>query len=422
MRSHTALPTLTLLILISGFLDALSAPHAFAQVQIKPDKEIHLNINEEMYLPGRRVQSVSIGNSSIAQVKISSSPHAVIIGGLSPGSTTLTLIKTGGSRTVYRIVVHGIDLQKLVTEIETMTQGIEGVVVQALDRDRVRIDGSVYSQRDLTRVQRITEFYAPNVLNLVELDPLYVKSAKMIEVVFNFAEVRKNNDGNWGINWANGQIGGDASADGLIIRQNSAPTTTNSLELRFQGIFPVAINYLTARGHATIYDTHRVLVGDSQEAIYEAGGQLNVVAAGLNAGELRAIPFGTLLKVRPRIGRTGTLELNINGEVSALDNSNIVSGIPALLTNRVQTSVIVKLGQTVAISGLVRREDANAINGIIGLNRIPILGYFFRSDNFRNRRTDAVLFVTPRVVEYGSSHHKQQVDRVLSRVLRYQDE
>lgn len=395
---------------------------------------LHLNINEEVYIPAPGVRSVSVGNTNIARVKAVDSPSAVILGGVAAGGTTLTLI-AAGKRTTRRVVVHGINLAEIVKEIRGMTSGMEGVEVTPLDRDRVRIDGAVYAQRDLDRIKKITEFYSPHILNLVDLDPLYVKDAKMLEIEFNFAEIRNNNGGLWGLDWADGQIVLLGNAQGNITRSNGTIGGNgvggnnvlggggNGETISLNGVssLPFTLNYLTARGHATIYDTHKILVGDAQEASYEAGGELNVAVAGNVGGNLQTVRFGTLLTVTPRIGRNRTLEVAINAEVSGIDGSLQVGNVPALTTNRLQTKLIMQLGQTVAMSGLVRREDVESIRGVIGLNRIPILGYLFRSNDFNKARSEAVLFITPRVVTRESKRHRALIDRVLNKVSEFQD-
>ena len=380
--------------------------------------DIHLNINAEKFIAAPKLKSVSIGNSKIAQVKVSSHPPAIIIGGVAVGSTTLTRLFNDGSRITQTVIVHGINLEQLVAEISSMVKNIEGISVVPLDRDKVRIDGSVYSQRDLERVERITQFYKPSVLNLVELDPLYVKDARMIEITFSFAEVRKNDGGRWGIDWSDGRLGVNIGTSARFAKTGN--DSENEMSLSLLSDFPLAINYLTARGHATVYDTHTIIVGDSQEATYQAGGQINVITSGLNSGELRTIDFGTKLVVKPRIGRGEAVELTMNAEVSDIDPSNSVQGIPSLVTNRIKTAVMMELDQTVAVSGLIRRKTGNAIRGIIGLNRIPILGYFFRSDDFLKQRSDAVLFITPKLTESKNDKHNNTINQVLEKVQKHQ--
>ena len=352
--------------------------------------------------------------------------RTLIITGVSPGSTTLTLTYSGGRRRVARIIVYALDVRRVVKEIERMSRGIEGVSVQVIGEDQIQLDGSVYSRRDIERLQKIADFYGGAVLNLVELDPQYVQAKRLVELEFNFAEMRRARNGSWGINWFNGQLAAVGSPNLNVQYNNPADESGNdlltNLTVTVTGQFPLEIDYLTARGWATTHDTHRVVVGDGNNAEYQAGGQLNVQVAGNVGGQLEIIPFGTIIKVKPRLGRDEVVELDLNTEVSDLDFTAVVSGVPSLRTNRITSKVVMKLGETLALTGLIRRQDSSDRAGIIGLERIPILGYFFSSEDWVNNRTEAVLFITPRIVEPSSPRQKQAVDRVLSRIIEYAGE
>lgn len=386
---------------------------------------LELRINEERTISGENVKSVSVGNPGIAQVKISEDQNTLIVGGIAPGETTLTVLYRGGERRTLRVLVTAIDVVRVVDEINQMTRGIEGVSVSALGRDRVRIDGFAYSERDLERIKKIAASYGPAVINLVELDRLYVRTGKAIELEFNFAELRRSDGGRWGIDWNNGQIGvsADGRFGGSILKTNdpsAADVTDSLLNYAAVGRIAVTLNYLTAKGWGTVYDTHRVVVMDGTEAKYSAGGQLNVVVSGLNSGELRTIPFGTIVRATPRIGRSNLVDLRLEAEVSTLDQSTIVTGVPALRSNRISTDVTVELGQSIVLSGLITRQDATAVRGIVGLNNIPILGYLFKSEDFLQDRTESVVFITPRLVDNATG--RTQIERVLQSVREAVDD
>ena len=406
--------------MISAGASILCALMAVSQGNLR---EYRIKVNEERVINAAGLSNLSIGNENIALAKLSRDQKTLIVTGLSPGTTTLTLTYKSGRRRVARIIVFALDVKRVVQDIKRMARGIEGVSIEALGVDQIQLDGSVYSQRDLDRINKISEFYGGAVLNLVELDPRYVQSKRLVELEFNFAEIRKSRNGSWGINWFNGQIAA-VGAPSLNLSYADPPggDFVTDLTVAVTGQFPLEIDYLTARGWATTHDTHRVVVGDGSEASYEAGGQLNVQVVGNVGGQVEIIPFGTLLKLTPRLGRDNEVELAINAEVSDLDFTAVVNGIPSLRTNRIQSKVVMKIDETLALTGLVRRQDSSDRNGILGLSEIPILGYFFSSEDWVKDRTEAVLFITPRVVQATSPSQKQAVDRVLSKIVEYADE
>jgi pilus assembly protein CpaC len=51
------------------------------------------------------------------------------------------------------------------------------------------------------------------------------------------------------------------------------------------------------------------------------------------------------------------------------------------------------------IAGLVRDDIRQAINGLPGLSKIPVLGTLFRSRDFVRNETELVIIVTPYLVK-----------------------
>ena len=51
-----------------------------------------------------------------------------------------------------------------------------------------------------------------------------------------------------------------------------------------------------------------------------------------------------------------------------------------------------------------------------GLGEIPILGKLFRSREFRDRKTDLVVFITPRFVGPTSATQREAIERSAQRL------
>ena len=55
-------------------------------------------------------------------------------------------------------------------------------------------------------------------------------------------------------------------------------------------------------------------------------------------------------------------------------------------------------GGTIALGGLIARENRKLITKVPVLSNIPILGKLFQSKRFQDSQTELVIFVTPRVL------------------------
>ncbi len=143
-----------------------------------------------------------------------------------------------------------------------------------------------------------------------------------------------------------------------------------------------------------------------REASFLAGGEFPYPAVqgggGNNAVSIVFKEFGIRLRFTPTITRGGSIRLKVAPEVSALDFSNplIFGGftIPSLLTRRAETEVEMKNGQYLAIAGLVDNTLTDNSTKVPLLGDIPILGQFFRSKDARQRRTELLVLVSPKLV------------------------
>jgi pilus assembly protein CpaC len=92
------------------------------------------------------------------------------------------------------------------------------------------------------------------------------------------------------------------------------------------------------------------------------------------------------------------MSIYMETEVSALDPSTSVDGIPGLFTNRIQSHFDLEQSKTIVLSGLIKSDQSKVTQGIPGLSRLPILGTLFSSQDFRDNKTELLVFVTPEVV------------------------
>ena len=102
------------------------------------------------------------------------------------------------------------------------------------------------------------------------------------------------------------------------------------------------------------------------------------------------------------ITRSGSIRLKLEPEVSSLDFANglVISGftIPSILARKAQTEVELMEGQFLAIAGLLDNSTIDNVSKIPVLGDIPILGALFRSKNLRQRRSELLVLVTPKLV------------------------
>jgi len=77
--------------------------------------------------------------------------------------------------------------------------------------------------------------------------------------------------------------------------------------------------------------------------------------------------------------------------------------VPSIDTRAVETQVLVEDGQTVVLGGIYETERRETVNKVPFLGDIPAIGFLFRSTQMKNDKSELLIFVTPRILEEGST-------------------
>ena len=158
------------------------------------------------------------------------------------------------------------------------------------------------------------------------------------------------------------------------------------------------VDALEQNGVARILASPNVLCRSGKEAQFLAGGEFPIKISSRKDAAVIWKRYGVLLKIKPLADFSGRMSIALETEVSTIDPSRTVDGLPGLLTNRIESHFDLKGSRTIALSGLIKQESGNSSVGLPGLGNIPILGNLFASKEFRDEKTELVIFVTPEIV------------------------
>ena len=114
--------------------------------------------------------------------------------------------------------------------------------------------------------------------------------------------------------------------------------------------------------------------------------------------------FGISLNFTPVVLTEGRISLRVMTEVSEVSQENALQGgaggttIPSVKTRRAETTLEIPSGGSIAMAGLIQQQTKQAVNGLPGVDQIPLLGQLFRSQDFINNQTELMVIVTPYIV------------------------
>ena len=115
---------------------------------------------------------------------------------------------------------------------------------------------------------------------------------------------------------------------------------------------------------------------------------------------IERMDVGIKLKLTPQVNPDREIRLDLHPSIESVveDSSEAMKYTPTIAKREVQTTVTVPDRATVILSGLIREDTAKLVTKVPLLGDIPFLGALFRSSSTAKKRTNLLIFVTPRIV------------------------
>ncbi len=388
--------------------------------------EILMFAGEVKTLPVDRVQRIAVGNGKLITTSILNSQELLLIAE-APGETSLIIWSGKNRRSAYTVRISPRDSGDAYRNVSAMLGGIKSIKVTPVGANVV-ITGSA-SKEDLARIAAVTKAY-PQATSLVSEEEMSMK--KMIYMKVQIIEIKKSLMENIGLQWPGSAAGPMLGFSGNL--GSNMPQTQGALK----GILPMPHSGVaTYLGISTLINT-TINLGKNNgdvytlaepelsarsggEAKFLAGGQIPLPAtSALGGGSVEFKDYGIRLAIKPIADNDGNIVAKIQTEISSIDSSVQVQGIPGFLTRQSETEINVKAGQTIVLSGLVNSEMTNDTTRVPGISNLPVIGRLFRSDNFKSGRTDLVILVTPNVFDPASTVNRERVEKGMDMRQRFE--
>jgi pilus assembly protein CpaC len=387
-------------------------------------------------------ERVTVADPKIADVVVLS-PTEIYVYGRDVGFTSMILWKAGEDKTVLDVVIS-LDITALKEQLYELYPN-EQVKVYA-SGSGVVLSGTVSGPEVVEQVLRLTRTFlpekaegsgdtggsgrsGPGITNLLQVGNI---QQVMLEVTF--AEVSRDSGrdlqvgmglNNMGADLGNdftkasagtgalgvgpfGSLAQDAGSLLFNFAGNTLAGAANNAANIFVEIdhFTAALQFLESEGLARTLAEPRLVTQSGQEASFLAGGEYPVPVQSGTTGEAITIEFkefGVGLRFTPVVMSDGKISLRVSPSVSTITGTAQTTGgpQPILTTRKLDTTVQLYDGQTLALAGLLQDNMRDVVRMVPLLGDIPILGALFRSTNYIEEKTDLLIAVTPHLVKPG---------------------
>ena len=397
-----------------------------AAAESEGPQTLHLLVGRSLVITSpTKIKRVSLADPTIAEA-IVVSPFQVLVNGKTPGGVSLLLWDEADQSQAFEVSVD-IDILGLTQKIHEVFPA-EAVQVET-SRDMVIVSGKISSAALADKILEVVKAAAPKVTSLMEV-PAMPDAEILLEV--KFADVNRTLESQLGINILS--LPGAKNIGVISTQQFSppqlvAPTTgtgssgaTSALGLsnllnififRPDIDFAATIQALETNNILQILAEPNLMTESGKEASFLAGGEFPFpILQGTGAGGFAGITiqfkeFGVRLNFTPTLTPDGLIHLKVKPEVSSLDFTNAltIQGflIPALATNRAESDVVLRDGQSFAMAGLLDNRVTEEFSKIPWIGDVPVLGNLFKSRSLTKSKNELLIVVTPRIVHPSDS-------------------
>ncbi len=157
------------------------------------------------------------------------------------------------------------------------------------------------------------------------------------------------------------------------------------------------LSALESEGRGNIVSSPRVITADQTKARIEQGEEIPYQQATSSGATSVSFKKASLsLEVTPQITPEGNVILDL--EVNKDSRGALTAAGPAINTKQVKTQVLVENGGTVVIGGIFTQDEQTEVNKVPLLGDIPYLGLLFQNRVRSTRKTELLIFITPKIV------------------------
>jgi len=434
-----------------------------------------VGMQKPLTIPG--LTRVYVANPAVADVKHLGGNQILVIG-VAEGRTTLLATQSSGEKVQYMVLVKRQDPNEIVAEIRKLLGEMEGVTVRIVG-EHIYLDGHVYSAGDTDRIEQVAALYpsvksfvkvAPNAKRAVmqslnaqfqkaglknveasvvgsaifvegsvesqqdlQKAELIVKAVgekveslltvgikRMILSEVQFVEVRRNARDRYGIKYPT-DVTGTATATAAITKELfSGKPAEASARGSLNGNGEFSVSFQGNDGYGRLLAQPRLVCASGEQAEFLAGGEVPIPLISSNHFNVEYKQYGVILKLRPTADRRGNIQTDLEAEVSEVDTSVAVSvggsiSVPGFRTRKVKTSVTVRHGETIVLSGVFSHDEQKFVSKLPGLGNLPIIGELFKNRAFDSSKRELVIFVTPRIVNPDSERIRATIQDINAR-------
>lgn len=180
--------------------------------------------------------------------------------------------------------------------------------------------------------------------------------------------------------------------------------STSGIGLGFvtnNAILDLQLSAMEKTGNGEVVSQPKVVTSDKETAKILKGSEVPYQEASSSGATSTSFKEAALsLEVTPQITPDNRIIMEVKVTKDEPDFSQAAStgGIPAIRKNEVNAKVLVTDGETIVIGGVFSNTQSKSVDKVPFLGDLPFVGRLFRRDLVQDRKSELLVFITPRIM------------------------
>ncbi len=177
------------------------------------------------------------------------------------------------------------------------------------------------------------------------------------------------------------------------------------------GFLETQLAALETNSTGKVISAPKVVTMEGIKAIIKQGAEIpyTTPASGTSPATVSFKEALLSLEVTPKITDEGKISMEIKASNDSPDYQNEVQGNPPINKSEVESKIVISDGDTVVIGGIMATNEVKSVSGWPWLQQIPVLGWFFKTEDVESHKKQLLILVTPRILKgdsFGESAEK----------------
>ena len=218
------------------------------------------------------------------------------------------------------------------------------------------------------------------------------------------------NKGNWN---TSGVSNNGANASSTIGTPGSTSTNSPFVDLGAAGntsglgiafitdnvLLDLELTAMEKTGNGEIVSQPKVVTSDKETAKILKGTEIPYQEASSSGATSVSFKEASLsLEVTPQITPDNRIIMEVKVTKDEPDYLNKVQDVPPIKKNEVNAKVLVNDGETIVIGGVFSNTQSKVVDKVPFLGDVPYLGRLFRRDVVSEKKSELLVFLTPRIM------------------------